>query len=253
VRELPGIDLNEDGQLVLLEALKQYYPAQPFTSQPQLDRRYRFDNPAFGHCDAIILYCLMRHARPRRIVEVGSGYSSCVFLDTNDLNFGGGIACTFIDPYPELLRSLLRPGDAERVRILQQEVQDIDTAIVQELEAGDMLFIDSSHIAKTGSDTNYEVFELLPRVRAGVYIHFHDVFYPFEYPRNWVYQGRAWNEAYLLRAFLQYNEQFRIVLFNSFLEQFHREKLAREMPLCLQYREQDGIRTTAQSIWLQRV
>src|SRR5207237_8125791 len=137
--------------------------------------------------------------------------------DVNELFFDNAIQCTFIDPYPQLLRTLMKESDFARTRIIGQRVQDVDVGIFRELEASDILFIDSSHVAKTGSDVNYILFKILPLLNEGVLIHFHDIFYPFEYPVDWVYEGRSWNEAYLLRAFMQYNEAFEIQFFNSFL------------------------------------
>src|SRR5690606_22964232 len=99
------------------------------------------------------------------------------------------------------------------------------------LEADDILFIDSTHVAKTGSDVNYILFEILPRLKSGVLIHFHDVFYPFEYPRDWVFAGRNWNEDYLLRAFLMYNPAFEIILFSHYLHKHHPDAFA-AIPLC---------------------
>jgi predicted transcriptional regulator len=96
----------------------------------------------------------------------------------------------------------------------------------------DVLVVDSTHVLKTGSDVNTILFEILPALASGVYIHFHDVFYPFEYPREWAYQERAWNEVYALRAFLQYNDAFEIVYFNHFFALFHAERLRVAMPLC---------------------
>jgi hypothetical protein len=228
-----GVDLNEKEQLELLRQFGGYYAEQPFSEQKQPGRRYFFENPNYSYSDAIVLYCMMRHLRPRRIVEIGSGYSSCAMLDVNELFFDNSIECTFIDPYPQLLRELLNPSDKERIRIVGRKVQDVDDAVFRELRDGDILFIDSSHLSKTGSDVNYIVFRVLPLLREGVYIHVHDVFYPFEYPKDWVYEGRAWNEAYLLRAFLQYNRAFQIKFFNSFLLARHRDMIERLMPLCL--------------------
>ncbi|HKW95839.1 MAG TPA: class I SAM-dependent methyltransferase, partial [Methylomirabilota bacterium] len=115
----------------------------------------------------------------------------------------------------------------------------------RELDESDILFIDSTHVVKLGSDVNYIFREILPSLRVGVYVHFHDVFYPFEYPAAWHREGRAWTEAYLLRSFLTFNSAYEIVLYNTFLEHFHREEFARHMPLCL---ENEG-----GSIWLRRV
>lgn len=251
-RELPGIEMNEARQLAWLDDLRRYYAEMPFTAQRREGLRYFFDNPAFSYFDAVVLYGVLRHLKPRRVIEVGSGYSSCLFLDTNELHFDNQIACTFIEPYPQLLESLIKEEDRRRVEIVRRKLQEVDRRLFQRLEAGDILFIDSSHVAKTNSDVNCAFFDILPLLRSGVYVHFHDVCYPFEYPREWVYQGRAWNEAYLLRAFLQYNREFEIEIFNSFLNRFHWDRLAREMPLCMQYAEQN-IAASGLSIWLRRV
>jgi hypothetical protein len=241
---LAAVDLNEAGQLALFEEFKEFYKDQPFSEQKGGATRYYFDNQSYGYADALVLHCMIRHARPKKIIEVGSGFSSCVTLDTNERFFGGSIACTFIEPYPELFLSLLRPGDLERLTFVQSNLQDLDPDLFTALEAGDILFIDSTHVSKVDSDVNYVFFRVLPRLAAGVFVHIHDVFYPFEYPREWVYRGMAWNEDYLLRAFLQYNEAFRVVFFNHFFATFHRDKLAEGMPLCL--------KNPGGSIWLQK-
>src|SRR5207249_3499894 len=160
--------------------------------------------------------------KPRRIIEVGSGYSSCAMLDTSELFFGGGIECCFIEPHPELLLSLVKPEDRERqtFRLLAKKLQEVDLAEFAALGEGDILFVDSSHVAKVGSDVNHLFSNVLPMLNRGVHIHFHDIFHPFEYPKEWVYRGISWNEAYVLKAFLQYNGAFRITFFNTFLEHF---------------------------------
>jgi hypothetical protein len=252
-RELAGIDLNEAGQLALFEQLASYYPDQPFSAEQQSGTRYYFENPAFSYFDAIVLHCMIRHARPQRIIEIGSGYSSCVFLDTNERFFGGSMACTFIEPYPELLSSLIGSQDRGGAAIVTGQLQDVDTRIFCELSANDILFIDSSHISKTDSDVNYLFFQILPHLATGVHVHFHDIFFPFEYPKEWVYQGRAWNEAYVLRAFLQYNAAFVVELFNAYLETFHKDRVERRMPLCSRYSRHSMVPTSAQSIWLKRL
>src|SRR5690606_8620162 len=113
----------------------------------------------------------------------------------------------------------------------------VPLAVFEELNAGDMLFIDSTHVAKTGSDVNYILFEILPRLKSGVLIHFHDIFYPFEYPRDWVFNGRNWNEVYFLKAFLMYNTTFEIKLFSHYLHKHH-PNVFEAMPLC--YRNHGG-------------
>ncbi len=243
-RDMPGLDLNEEGQLRLFDQLRVFYKDQPFSAQKTSGRRYWFENPAYSYADAILLYCMMRYLRPRRVVEIGAGYSSCAILDTNELSFENSIDCTFIEPAPELLRSLLTKLDQERNTIVEKQLQEVDSQIFARLQANDILFIDSSHVAKIDSDVNHIFFRILPLLNSGVYIHFHDIFYPFEYPLDWVYEGRAWNETYLLRAFLQYNRQFEIQLFNTFIDWFHKEKYFREMPLVQ--------KNTGGSIWLKK-
>ncbi len=240
--ELSGIDLREADQLALFDDFVTYYHEQPFSAG---GRRYYFENPMFSHADGLTLYCMMRHVRPQRIIEVGSGFSSALMLDTNELFFDGRIQCTFIEPHPDRLLSVLRAEDRNRITLLASPVQHVDRALFATLEANDMLFIDSSHVAKIGSDVVYLLTEVLPTLAAGVYVHVHDVPYPFEYFREWVAEGRAWNEAYMVRAFLTFNYAYRIVFFNTYLEHFHRDRFEAEMPLFLH--------NTGASLWLQRI
>jgi hypothetical protein len=123
---LPGIDLRCDEQLHLLKQLSEYYPSQPFQDEKQAHLRYYFNNPNFSYGEAIVLYCMIRWLQPKRIIEIGSGYSSGVILDTNERTFQNTVDCTFIEPYPDLLVSLLKPEDKARVRILAEKVQDVD-------------------------------------------------------------------------------------------------------------------------------
>ena len=129
--------------------------------------------------------------------------------------------------------------------MLERNVQDLPLEIFGQLACGDVLFIDSSHVAKTGSDVNDLFFRILPQLASGVWIHLHDVHYPFEYPEQWVYEGRSWNESYLLRAFLQYNTRFRVELFNSYLSVHHPERWEVAMP--------PAARTAGGSIWLRKL
>jgi predicted O-methyltransferase YrrM len=248
-RFLPGIDLNVEEQLRVLEVFKTYYrellPAWEDTTASVRPQRYSFENDSYSYCDAICLYCMIRYLRPKRIIEVGSGFSSALMLDTNEAFCSNAISCTFIDPFPQRLNTLLRRTDREHVEVIARPVQDVDLSRFATLEQRDILFVDSTHVAKIGSDVNHIIFTILPALQAGVHIHFHDIFYGFEYPKEWIYEGRAWNEAYLLRAFLQYNRAFKIVFFNTFLERFYEEEFAQHMPLCL--------KNTGGSLWLRKV
>lgn len=230
-RSLPGIDLREPDQLKMLDDLASFYPDHPFTATTK-GTRFRLENPNYSRAEAIILQCMIRRLQPKRIVEIGCGYSSCAILDTNEQFFADGISCSFIDPYPEMLRSLLREHDEDHVEIFECAVQDVDLGRFESLRSGDIFVVDSTHVSKVGSDVNWIVFEILPRLAAGVVVHFHDMHYPFEYPKDWVYQGRAWNEAYVMRAFLEYNHRFHVLFFNSFMGRFHAETLRDRMPEC---------------------
>ena len=240
---LPGIDLRADQQVALVRKLARFYGEMPFPRMQSPETRYWFENWAYSYADAVFLYSMLRHLRPRRVIEVGSGFSSAAMLDTAD-RWLPETSFTFIDPDTSTLDALLRPGDRERVMIMRAKLQDVPLTTFDTLEANDILFIDSTHVSKTGSDVNRILFDILPRLAPGVHIHFHDVFYPFEYPKEWVYEGRAWNEDYILRAFLAFNSAFDIVLFGTWLARFHRQLLAELMPLTLE--------NPGGSLWLTR-
>jgi len=244
LRELPGIDLRTDQQLATLEQIKVFYAEQPFHDELTPGFRYSFLNDYYSYSDALFLYGMIRLVRPRRIIEVGSGFSSFVMLDTNQRFFDRPIELTFVEPYPDRLCSRLTDDDLRTVEILRTPVQEVPLERFDALEKDDILFVDSTHVTKIGSDVNRIVFEVLPRLQSGVYVHFHDMFFPFEYPQVWLEQGRFWNEDYLVRAFLQYNSAFQIVIWNQFLYTAFRERLEQAMPLCL--------KNAGASLWLQR-
>ena len=243
--ESSGIDLGTDRQLSLLNRLATFYSEIPFPAEKTDQFRYAFHNPSYSWTDAIILYCMIRELRPRRIIEVGSGHTSALILDVNELHFDGKIECTFVEPYPELLLSLLRADEKERVQLIAHKLQDVDLAFFTTLEASDILFIDSSHVVKAGSDCRLLFAELLPRLQNGVLVHFHDVFDRFEYPANWLQEGRGWNEQYILNAFLQFNSAFRIKLFTPHMIATNPDWFRENMPNCF--------RNTGGHIWIERL
>lgn len=212
-----GINLRTDQQLALLERLAHFYPEIPFPAVKGNDFRYAFHNPSYSWADAIILYCMIRELKPKRIIEIGSGHTSALILDVNELHFGGNIDCTFVEPYPELLLSLLRENEKEHVQLIPQKLQDVESTLFTNLEANDILFVDSSHVVKAGSDCQLLFTDILPWLRPGVLVHMHDVFAGFEYPAAWLREGRGWNEQYVLQAFLQFNSAFRIKLFTPYM------------------------------------
>lgn len=223
-KALDGINLNAKYQIKLFSDFKELLVRFKNDYQTNKFERFRLDNYYFEEFDASILYSMMLSEKPKKIIEVGSGFSSALMLDIKKVYQLDDLELTFIEPFPERLESLLEKEDYEQVTIYKDKVQFVDFEIFSSLKEGDILFIDSSHVSKIGSDVNYIFFEILPKLKPGVRIHFHDIFYPFEYPEKWVFEGRFWSEAYLLRAFLQYNQQFQITLWNDYLFSEHKER-----------------------------
>ncbi|MCL1807088.1 MAG: class I SAM-dependent methyltransferase, partial [Oscillospiraceae bacterium] len=206
--ELAGIDLNREEQLELFYTLTKHIEKHPFPETKKDGIRYYFQNGWFGRMDSIVLYAMICEYKPQRIIEVGSGFSSCVMLDVNQLNFYDQIRLIFIEPYPKRLLTNVTPTD--NYTLHQTRVQDTEPSIYGELEKGDILFIDSSHVSKIGSDVNFLCFDVIPRLKSGVIIHFHDIAWPFEYSKTTAYEGLAWNEAYMLRALLTGSTMLKI-------------------------------------------
>jgi predicted O-methyltransferase YrrM len=230
VKHIPGVDLRDEDQIKFLNELSPLALEMPHLTDPEGDYRYSFDNYFFTGTDAILLYSLLRQIKPKRVVEIGSGFSSALMLDTAQAHPEIGSEFIFIEPQPERLESLLSDGDKQRCTILQQYLQDIDLTFFDRLESGDMIFVDTSHQMKVGSEVLYLIFHVMPRLKKGVLVHFHDVFWPFEYPKEWVEVGRSWNEAYGLRSFLQYNNEFEICFFNSYMGTVHQKSMEELFP-----------------------
>jgi hypothetical protein len=242
-RELPGIDLDEDAHAALLQTLAPLWTDFDFPAQPEAGTRYFTENGSFGAADGRVHWALLQHLRPRRLIEVGSGYSSALTLEAVDRHLGGAVDLTFIEPYPEVLESLLADRDRERVEVVDSFIQDVDEDRFRALESGDVLFIDDSHVAKVDSDVCHLLFRILPALRSGVWVHVHDVMFPFEYPQRWVEDGRTWNEAYLLRAFLQFNQEFEIAFFAD---------AVRRSPRLAALPEAEPLLAGSGSLWLRR-
>ncbi len=243
--DLPGIDLAHDAQLALWESWKPFLAEARAVTANDPSRRYRAPSTSYDVGDAIIYGCMLRHLRPARLIEVGSGSSSAVALDTFDRFFAEPPQVSFIEPYPALLLSLLTQHDKDTVEIITTGVQDVPLSYFEELQRNDILFIDSTHVVKTGSDVVYELFEVLPRLRPGVVVHFHDVFYPFEYPRDWaLVKNFSWNELYALRAFLMGSRDWEIMFFNDYFVRKEGNRVERDAP--------EVLRNPGGGLWLRR-
>lgn len=246
------IELNLDKQFQLLQtfiAMRSDFPYDFLNSKESENLRYKFTNrPQYRYSDVVFLYNVIRKIKPQQIVEVGSGASSAVMLDSNDLFCNSSIKFTFIEPYPERLYSFLNDQDCDNTTIYPEKVQDVPLDVFQSLQENDILFIDSSHVSKVGSDVNHLIFNIIPLLNKGVWIHFHDIFYPFELPKHWILENsRFWNESYLLRAFLMNNDAYEIMLFNTLLHEKFRDWFENEMPECLIDEKDTG------SIWIRKV
>ena len=216
----------------------------PFGAVPVPPLNYAYENPNYRWGDGIVLQAMIRFHRPKRIIEIGSGWSSACTVDTVRQYLDGACDLTFIEPHPELLRSLVGMAES-RVRIVGSKVQEVPLETFDQLEHGDILFIDSTHVLRTGSDVCFELFEVLPRLAPGVLVHLHDMFWPFEYPRSWVIdENRSWNELYAVRAFLSGNKDWRIVMFNDYFGKLHRPLIERTVPAFLN--------STGGALWLER-
>lgn len=246
-KNIKDIDFNEKEQIETLHKMSLLYDSIPQwedITAPAISSklRYRYNNPNLSPGDAVGLHCMLRILAPKRVIEVGSGYTSAVMLDTNEFYLSNQVKLKFIEPYPSLLNSLLRSND--EIELLPIGLQDVPLSVFEELEEGDILFIDSTHVSKIGSDVNYLFFDILPKIAKGVYIHLHDIFYPFEYPKEWIFSGMIWNELYLLRAFLQNNNDYKILFFQNMMEKRHMDKFLERWPL--------DTPVSGGSIWLQK-
>jgi predicted O-methyltransferase YrrM len=230
-RTYASIDFHSEDQIALLCELARY--------RDELhDLDFDFENDFFSGFDAAVYYSLIRHLQPARIIEIGGGHSTRLAARAIARNGNGRLTC--IEPYPEprLLDANLS------VEIIQKRVEEIEIDFFENLEAGDILFIDSSHSVKFGSDVCYEFLEVLPRLKRGVWVHVHDIFFPHDYPAEWLIDRRlALNEQYLLEAFLAFNKNFVPQLANHWTYLDHADVASRLW----------SNDTRASSFWMKRV
>lgn len=230
-RTYSGIDFNWEAQLTLLGELACYRD-----ELATID--FDFDNDFFNGFDAAVYYSIIRHLEPARIIEIGGGYSTQIAAKALARNGKGQLTC--VEPYPEA-RLLNAKLDVE---VIQKRVEEIEVDFFACLEANDILFIDSSHAVKFGSDVCYEFLEVLPLLNPGVWIHVHDIFFPRDYPAEWLLDRRlALNEQYLLEAFLAFNKSFVPQLANYWICLDHADAAARLW----------SNDTRASSFWMKRV
>ena len=235
-RRLPGIDMNVDEQLQLLAkfSFASELAETPFEKPVPLD--FYLDNPSFGSGDAEYWYQLIRTVRPRRIIEIGSGYSTLIAMKAirrnqmDDSEYRCDHVC--VEPYE--MPWLEDTG----VHVVRQKVEDLDPGFFADLSRNDILFIDSSHVLRPQGDVLFEFLEILPTLQIGVIVHVHDVFTPRDYPPSWLLEeNRFWNEQYLLEAFLTHNDSWKILGALNYLRHNHFESLRLAAPFLTADRE----------------
>ena len=208
--------------------------------------------PGYPQMDALTLYMMIRYLKPKRYIEVGSGLSTCYCDLARQKNKAEGKALeiTCIEPNPyDALYSI------DSICIIKDSVQNVPPDLFLSLEKNDILFIDSSHIVKLDGDVPYLYLEILPLIKKGVYIHIHDIPFPYNCPypaQLWVFEKNwpmYWNEAMLVQALLMYNSSFNIFLSTPLIRYFDEPFLKSKVPF---YQSVDELPNTFSSLWLQK-
>lgn len=240
VNTMPGVDQNLAEQVrYLKEIFPRYREAyETLPHEPIPSRKFFLDNDMFSDVDAQVLVCMLLHFQPQRIIEIGGGYSTVLMVETLA---GREVNLTCIEPYQsDLLHKI-----SSKINLLKQKVQDISLDAFKDLTKDDILFIDSSHTVTIGGDVPYLFLEVLPRLKPGVIIHIHDVYFPYEYPKRWIFNlRRYWTEQHLLHAFLLFNRKFDIIFSKSMMNEYYPEELRKNFPGMKWY--------TGGSFWMKR-
>ena len=248
--ELIGIDLDEAAQLALLEEFRSKYKTEyeQLSNPKSAPFGFTLPNRSFSSVDAEILYCMIRHFRPNRIIEIGSGNSTLVSAEAilrNSRETGSVASLVAVEPYPN---GTLEKGFPGLTRLTKAPVQSVPLKEFELLRENDILFIDSSHVLKTASDVQYEYLEIVPRVKKGVIVHFHDIFLPFSYPKAWVVNElRFWNEQYVLQALLAFNKSFAVLWAGNYMNHKHPNALQQA------FDSYSAQQTAPGSFWIKRV
>jgi hypothetical protein len=230
---MKGVDMNEAAQFGLLDGAFARY-ADEYMPKP---------NGGLSLVDAFALYAIIRYRKPKKIVEIGGGDSTLIAMRAVEKNRSEGYACHFIciEPYP---RPFLRQAYWPDYELVTELVQDVP---VEQFADADIVFIDSSHVSKIGSDVNYEFLEIVPSTPVGCLIHWHDIVIPTNYWKDWTeMSGQFWNESYMLHAFLLYNNCFSVRWAARYMQRLHSDRLQQRFPYL-----QPTHRLT--SFWVERV
>jgi predicted O-methyltransferase YrrM len=232
-RETLGINWREATQLELCRSVFAGQDKFEFIDQPSDDpAEYHALNDQYPPLDAWVLAGMLEHLRPKRMIEVGCGFSTLISARASRERLGGDMHLTCIEPFP---RQFLRDGIPGVSELRVEKIQDTPLEVFSALSASDVLFIDTSHTVKTGGDVVWIFNEIIPRLAPGVVIHIHDVFVPGEYPEQWVMEGWGWNESYLVRSFLAFNDAFEIIWSQQFMLHNHLDEVFAAFPALARY------------------
>ncbi|MFK8011970.1 MAG: class I SAM-dependent methyltransferase [Marinicellaceae bacterium] len=247
--DIKGIDFNEHyHQKVLQEFYPKYISQYNYVEshdQTHSDNEYYTQNSQFSWLDSRTLFVLLNQWQPKKMIEVGSGFSSLLTANVNHTLLNDGIDFTCIEPYP---RDFLKKKIPGLNNVVIEKVEDVDKKVFTNLQAGDILFIDSSHVSKTGSDVNFLFFEILPILNKGVKIHIHDIFFPHDYLKEWVIdENRSWNEQYLLRALLMFSDTFKVLFGCSYAQHKYPDLVVK----ALNHKDKHGF--GGGSIWIEKI
>ncbi|GAB64078.1 MAG: class I SAM-dependent methyltransferase [Candidatus Jettenia sp.] len=227
--QLPGIDFNIEGQLSLLRSFNYNSELEVIPIEKPKEPLGFFHNNSFGVGDAEILYNMVRHFKTKKVIEIGSGFSTRMMKKALDKNREEGFLSSHICIEPYEMHWLESLGID---KVIRSKVEDVDPILFNELRENDILFIDSSHVLRIGGDVFVEYLQIIPNLRKGVLVHIHDIFLPNEYPRFWIMNKRRfWTEQYLLQAFLAFNSKFEVLLAVNYLASYYSEEFSLKCPV----------------------
>lgn len=227
----PGVDLRIDAALTMLAGPLRAYVEEfaPPAEAPGSARGYHYANPMYGSLDGEVLYAMVRHHRPARVLEIGAGFSTLCIVEALERNEAQGSPShhVVVDPNPAAVLDRVR----DRIELRAVAAESLDAAAVSELRADDLFFIDTTHTLRPANDVLRLLLELLPTVADGVIVHIHDFFRPFEYPRALPEQfGVYWQEHYLVQALLAHSTRWRVLCANHALARLHPDTVAALVP-----------------------
>ncbi len=239
---LPGIDLRVDSQLHLLREVFPQFAGEynNFPAQPTSPNSFWLDNGVFVGIDPHVYYCMIRHLKPAKVIEVGAGFSTLAAAQACEKN--GDTRLLAVEPYP---REFIAQ-EVHGIEHINQKAESLGIKFFAQLGENDILFIDSSHVVRTGGDVCFLILDVLPTLAKGVIVHFHDIFLPFDYPEEWPLEHHNfWTEQYMLQAYLAENSKVEVLFSNNLMAQDYPDELKTAFP--------NALRWTGGSFWFRRI